>query len=40
MELMLAAQAMTHRYTLVAEDLAPYRMVNGLNVENWIGKAA
>ena len=38
MELMLAAQAMTHRYTLVAEDLAPYRMVNGLNVENWIGK--
>jgi tRNA(fMet)-specific endonuclease VapC len=40
MELMLAAQAMTHRYTLVAEDLAPYRMVNGLNVENWIGKSA
>jgi tRNA(fMet)-specific endonuclease VapC len=38
MELMLAAQAMTHRYTLVAEDLAPYRMVNGLNVENWLGK--
>ena len=40
MELMLAAQAMTHRYTLVAEDLAPYRMVNGLNVKNWIGKNA
>lgn len=40
MELMLAAQAMTHRYTLVVEDVAPYRMVNGLNVENWLGKAA
>lgn len=39
MELMLAAQAMTHRYTLVAEDLAPYRMVTGLNVENWLGKS-
>ncbi|MGQ0530050.1 MAG: type II toxin-antitoxin system VapC family toxin [Panacagrimonas sp.] len=39
MELMLAAQAMTHRYTLVAEDLTPYRMVTGLNVENWLGKA-
>lgn len=40
MELMLAAQAMTHHYTLVAEDLAPYRMVTGLNVENWLGKQA
>lgn len=40
MELMLAAQAMTHRYTLVVEDVAPYRMVTGLNVENWLGKAA
>ena len=39
MELMLAAQAMTHRYVLVAEDLAPYRMVTGLNVENWLGKS-
>lgn len=39
MELMLAAQAMTHRYTLVVEDLAPYRMVTGLNVENWLGKS-
>lgn len=39
MELMLAAQAMTHRYTLVAEDIAPYRMVTGLNVENWLGKS-
>lgn len=40
MELMLAAQAMTHRYTLVVDDVAPYRMVTGLNVENWLGKAA
>lgn len=39
MELMLAAQAMTHRYTLVVDDLAPYRMVTGLNVENWVGGA-
>lgn len=38
MELMLAAQAMTHRYTLVVDDVAPYRMVNGLNVENWLAK--
>lgn len=40
MELMLAAQAMTHRYTLVVEDVTPYRIVNGLNVENWIGKSS
>lgn len=40
MELMLAAQAMTHHHTLVADDLAPYRMVTGLNVENWVGRAA
>ena len=40
MELMLAAQAMTNRYTLIAEDMRPYRMVTGLNVESWLSKPA
>lgn len=36
LDLMLAAQAMTHRCTLVCDDVAPYRMVAGLDVENWL----
>lgn len=35
-ELLLAAQAVAHRCTLVTEDVRPYRMVAGLNVENWL----
>lgn len=38
-ELMLAAQAMTHGHTLVVTDLAPYRLVAGLNIENWASTA-
>lgn len=36
LQLMLAAQAMTHRCTLVCDDIKPYRMVAGLDVENWL----
>lgn len=35
MELMLAAQAMVHGHTLVVTDSKPYRLVAGLNIENW-----
>ncbi len=38
MELILAAQAMTHHFTLVVDDITPYRMVTGLKVENWLSE--
>ena len=39
MELMLAAQAITHQHTLVVENTVPYQMVTGLNLENWLSKS-